>query len=372
MKIEWVSTESLPDGVLKEYTQLFSTYPTNELIRNVVSEIRVIKITDGLYFPVSVNNLEWTNSYVCSPYTAYVLYGRDELTRKVKNRLLQFPLQILIRGISGWLKSAQINKNIHVNNYLLSTNPYPEWNGEHIEALTYFLQSHYPKHAIIFRSLNVHQHRHLLNEFKAHNYYLLGSRQVYIYDEPFETWIRHNNNKQDKRIIKNNQLKYISHKEMSNYLAEALHLYNQLYLEKYSLHNPQFTLTYFQEMHACHAIHFQGYADTQNQLKAFAGLFILDNTITSPLVGYDTSAPQKDALYIHAIQLIFDYKYESGKILNLSSGASGFKRLRGGKASIEYSAVYTHHLKPYRKRVFKVLQFITTRIGIPLLEKYEL
>ncbi|MDJ1483710.1 hypothetical protein QNI16_24640 [Cytophagaceae bacterium YF14B1] len=370
--IEWVLPESLPEGVLKKFSLLFSTYASSQLIRNVETQIRIIKVSDNLYFPVSVNNTEWNNSYVCSPYTAYVLYAKDELTRKVKNKLLQFPLLLLIQGISGWLKSAQINKNIHVNNFLLSTNPYPDWNGEHLDALTNFLKDQYPEHAIIFRSLNRYQHSHLLTQFQNNTYYLIGSRQVYLYDDPFEKWLSHNNNKQDKRIIKNKKLQYVSHEDMKKYISEALDLYNQLYLEKYSPHNPQFTLEYFQKMYDNDVIHFQGYINSDNQLKAFSGLFVIENTITSPLVGYDTKAPQKDALYIHAIQLIFEYKYRSGRLLNLSSGAPGFKRLRGGLPSIEYSAVYLNHLKIYRRIVYKVLQFITNKIGVPLLEKYEL
>ncbi len=372
MKIEWIQPDSLPEGVLKSFCQIIRTQPVSGLIRNVKTKVRALKIAKNLYFPVTINDTEWENSYVCSPYTAYVQYASDEVSRKIASKWVQWPLHGLIRLLSGWLKSAQINRTIHVNNFLLSTNPYPEWSGNQIKAITDFLIQEYPTHALVFRSLNVQQHSHLLNQFKENRYFLLGSRQVYMYNEPFERWIRHNNNKQDRRLIKNKRLTYVDHEAMRDHLPEAVRLYDLLYLKKYSRHNPQFTLAYFQEMHATQAIHFQGYTDDSTQLKAFAGLFVLDNTITSPLVGYDTAAPAKDALYIHAIQLIFRYKHQTGKLLNLSSGASGFKRLRGGVPSIEYSAVYTRHLKPSRQRIFRLIQFLTNRIGVPLLEKYEL
>ena len=159
---------------------------------------------------------------------------------------------------------------------------------------------------------------------------------------------------------------------MSEYLEEALALYNLLYLEKYSRYNPQFTLAYFKKCHQDNMIYFQGYTDTNGKLKAFSGLFIIEDTITSPLVGYDINAPKKDGLYIHAIHLIMLYKFQSGKLLNLSSGASQFKRLRGGVSAMEYSVVYSQHLPIYRRIVWKFLKFITNKIGIPLMEKYEL
>lgn len=372
MEIQWMQPEDLPAGVLKDFCRVFASQPVSELIGNVETEFRMLGISEDICFPVSINNAEWDNSYVCSPYTAYVPYANDEVSRKITRKPVRWLLHALIKSVSEWLKSAEINKNVHVNNFLLSTNPYPEWSGAQIQAVTGFLTRQYPGHALIFRSLNVRQHAHLLDKFSENNYLLLGSRQVYLYDEPFAGWIKRNNNKQDRRIVRNKKLRYLDHDAMRGHLEQAWHLYNLLYLEKYSRHNPQFTLAYFRQMHHSKTMYFQGYADARNQLKAFAGLFTPGNTITSPLVGYDTAAPPKECLYIHAIQLIFDHKYRTGKPLNLSSGAAGFKRLRGGVPSVEYSAVYVAHLKPHRQRVFKVLAFLTNRIGVPLLEKHKL
>ena len=261
---------------------------------------------------------------------------------------------------------------MHVNNFMLSTNPYPQWNGAHISDLLPFLVNEFPDHAIIFRSINDIQHKNLLEACTQANMKLVASRQVYIYNEPFIAFMKHNNNYQDQRIIRKKSLIYVRHEEMREYLEEALHLYDLLYLEKYSQHNPQFTLTYFIESHALDLIHFQGYKDALGNLRCFSGLFIQGDTITSPLVGYDTSAPKADALYIHAIHLIFTYRLNANKTLNLSSGAPLFKRLRGGIPTIEYSAVYINHLSAFRRSVFILLKFVSNSIGVPLLKKYEL
>lgn len=372
VKIKWVKWEEIPDGILKSFGKLFSQNASNLLISNVDTKYNILKFSSDDFFSVTINETEWENSFVCSPYNAYAQYSEDELKWTIKNPWIQWPLLVVIRILSKYLKYAEINKNVHVNNYLLSTNPYFDWDAKELNEITTFLTQEYPNHTIIFRSLNEYQHQYLLNQFKSNDYQLLGSRQVYIFDDNYKDWLKRNNNKNDTRILKKEGLKRVGHEGMKNYLEAAHDLYNQLYLQKYSKHNPQFTLTYFEECHAAKIIHFQGFIDNENKLKAFAGLFILGGTITSPLVGYDTKEPIKRGLYIHAIRLIMRYKFESNLILNLSSGAPKFKRLRGGKPSIEYSAIYTKHLSRKRRFAWNCILFLSNKIGVPLIKKYKL
>lgn len=372
MKTESIHTKESMEDFYQSLSVLFLKQNSKAIIRNVNTEMKLMKIGEKYVFPISINHKQENNSFVCSPHTAYALYSKDELKQKVNNKLLQIPVLGIINFIDIILRLGKIDKNIHVNNFLLSTNPYPEWDGKEIGEITDELLKEYPKHAIIFRSLNEYQHQQIINKFEDKGYIKLGSRQVYIYDTDYDTWIKHNNNRNDIRLIKKQKLRYISHEEMYPYLEEALELYNKLYLVKYSQFNPQFTIDYFRISYEQKLIHFQGYVDDNNKLKSFAGLFIIENTITSPLVGYDTDAPQKEGLYIHAIHLIFLYKFKSGLLLNLSSGASLFKRMRGGQASIEYSLIYIQHLSFGRKLIWKTLQFVSNKIGIPILNKYEL
>ncbi len=372
MKIKWAQWHKLPDGKLKSFAKLFSTRPSKELIANVDTQFKILQSSETDFFPVTINDEEWHNSFVCSPFNAYTQYSIDEAMRKIKHKIVQYPLFFIIKLMSFYLKYAAIDKNVHINNFLLSTNPYADFDITKLNHMTQFVSQQYPDHAIIFRSLNKFQHRHLFPHFQFNNYHLLGSRQVYIFDTPYDEWLTHNNNKQDSRLIKNQGLTPIDHKAMADYLPQALALYNQLYLRKYSHHNPQFTLDYFTQCHSEGIIHFQGYKDNQNKLKAFAGLFILGDTITSPLVGYDTNEDIKKGLYIHAIRLIMQYKFESRILLNLSSGASAFKRLRGGQASMEYSAVYVAHLSKKRRFAWNTIVFLSNKIGVPIIEKYGL
>jgi hypothetical protein len=185
-------------------------------------------------------------------------------------------------------------------------------------------------------------------------------------------WLKHRNNGHDNKLIKKIKLIFLDHSEMGDYMEQALQLYYKLYLKKYSQYNPQFTLAYFKHCYAENIIYFQGYKDANNNLKTFSGLFIIGDTITSPLVGYDTDAPQSDGLYIHGAQLALLYKLKSNLSLNLSSGAPDFKRMRGGVPTIEYSAIYLAHLPFKRRSTWRILQFISNKIGVPLLKKYKL
>ena len=370
MKIRWAKQIEL-SGLIRGFSQMFSK-ESESLIRNVKTQFRVLKINKNLFFPVTINEQEWNNSFVCSPYTAYANYSRDEIRGKIENKIIQAVLLFLIQIIAYWLRRSSLNKNIHVNNFLLSTNPYPKWSGKEITEVTKFIKTEYPDHAIIFRSLNTYQHTELIKAFRNNDYECIGSRQVYIFDLPKEAWIKHRNNKHDNKLIRKSGLRLIQNEEMKPYLNQALSLYRKLYLEKYSKYNPEFTIRYFEECHSKGIIKFQGYLDEFKNLKAFSGQFTIENTITSPLVGYDTDAPKKEGLYIHAAQLAILQKFETGLLLNLSSGASSFKRMRGGQSSIEYSVMYIKHLPFYRQLPWKVLNFLSNNIGVPLLKKYKL
>jgi hypothetical protein len=372
MNIQFVSAEDLPNGIFKHFAQLFATNDSSQLIQNVQTTFKILKVGENLYFPITINEEAIGNSFVCSPFTTYVLYAKDELLHKIHHKWVQMPLLWLIKGISKWLRWGQIDKNIHVNNFLLSTNPYPIWDGAGIEAITDFLKKNYPNHAIIFKSLNEYQHSHLLSQLEQKDYKLVGSRQLYIVDLDYKDWLKRDNNKNDNRLIRNKKLNLLEHEAMGNHLETALILYKKLYLEKYSMHNPQFSLAYFKACHVHKILYFQGYTDNNNELKAFSATFVWGDTITSPLIGYDTSAPQKDNLYIHAAQLAVLYKFKHNLLLNLSSGAPGFKRMRGAEPSIEYSAVYLNHLPKKRQITWQILRFFSNRIGVPLIKKYKL
>jgi hypothetical protein len=372
MAIKWLSKAELKDGYLKTFLEMFEGDSSNKYISNIDTRMKVVQVSNDLQFNLTINDTITTNSYVCSPFHMYVTYAEEELKKKVQNKWLQQAIKVIIKLLSLILRTGKIDRNIQVNNFLLSTNPYPKWDGNGLAELTKEILAQYPTHAILFKSLNEYQHKNLLHVFSENHYLKICSRQVYIYNSEYAEWINHKSVKRDLQLIKKQKLNYIPHEEMGNYLEDAFKLYNLLYIKKYSQHNPQFTLAYIKKCYTENAMHFQGYKNEQGELKAFAGSFIVNDTITTPLLGYDTTAPQKDGLYIHANNLTLQYKFKHNLIANLSSGASQFKLWRGGEASLEFTVIYIRHLPFTRKMAWYILQFISNHIGMPILKKYKL
>ncbi len=61
-----------------------------------------------------------------------------------------------------------------------------------------------------------------------------------------------------------------------------------------------------------------------------------------------------------------------GILLNQSSGAPSFKRLRKAEAASEYSMVLDEHLSFVRRLPWTLLDRVVSRVGEPLMEKYQL
>lgn len=368
--VRWVTNpEDIKDEKVKSWAMMFLSRDSSELIANVRTECRVLSISDQWFFPVTINDEEYENSYVCSPYNALITYNKEEITRNIKSKLQRTILLGIVNRFDFWMKKRKINKVVHINNFLLSTNPYPDWKGEHIEELLQFLIKEHPQHTFILRSLNPLQHADLMKELQINDFKLGASRQVYMFMQS-QNINRRNNKGNDRRIVNKMKYEQVGHDALGSKLREVKSLYDQLYLQKYSRHNPQFTDVYFKMAYEYGLINFAGYA-CDNRLISCIGLFEVENTITSPIVGYDMIYPKKSGLYIHAMHLIFKRRQDSGMDLNLSSGAAQFKRLRGGEPSIEYSAIYYDHLSRQRKRLWKVLLWIFNKVGVYYLRKNE-
>lgn len=370
--IKWLLPSQIPNPQIRAWAELFEQHPSQQLIENVRTDFRLLSINDRWFLPVTINNTEFDNSYVCSPYTACVTYSIEELDRNIRNPFLNKSLNLLLKGTSNWLIRNEINKTIHVNNFLLSTNPYPDWHGIYLPQIVRFLTEQFPQHTLIFRSLNQVQHSLLLTEFERYGFRTGASRQVYYFHPNAQTWSKHNNIGNDRRLVQKSELTYVSPTEIGGYVSQIRELYNQLYIQKYSQHNPRFTELFFEKAFSNQLFRFEGYRNDEGLLKSVVGLFELNGTITSPIVGYDTSESLKKGLYIQAIDLIFRRMHQTNQVLNLSSGAASFKRLRGGQGHLEYSAIYFNHLPAARQQMWKTLLFLLNKIGIPLLEKYEL
>ena len=355
----------------KRYSEPFILGPSQQWMDNV-DTIMTTSNLGGFVFPVTRNDTEYSSSYVCSPYNALITYSQDELI-KINNYPLRLFLRLLLKTIGGLLMRGKINQIVCVNNFLLSTNPYPNWQGSGAEDQLKQCVIAFPEHAVMYRSLNYHTNDALIHHLKTLGFIMAPSRQVYIFDEVLCDYMSRNNTKNDRRALAKSDYQLVAHEEiMEDDYPVILKLYNQLYLEKYSQHNPQFTEKLIRYWHKNKLLTMIGLRDDTGVLQGIVGLFESEAVITAPLVGYNTALPSQNALYRILIYLILDYSNAEKRCLNLSSGASGFKLLRGGQPFIEYSAVYIQHLPRFRQAMWRGVHWLLNSIFVPIVKRYQL
>lgn len=357
----------------KRYLVPLIEHGSERYVQNVRTQLIVLSV-DGIPVPVTVNDGEYDNSYVCSPYTHYVSYAKQELAL-LGNRALIASLGSLLTGIGVLLKRSRFNRIVHVNNWLLSTNLYPALDEEQWDALLDKLLAAFPDHAVAFRSLNPALNARELDLLRSRKCRFVPSRQIYLLRTDSPSF----GNAKSRWILKRDGALAGMHgyeKTNANGMGDSdipriAELYRMLYLEKYSFDNPQFTERFLQEALHEGTLELFGFR-RDGRLDAVLGFYARDGAMTTPLFGYDTSLPQEIGLYRMLSSLLIELACERGLLLHESSGAAQFKRNRGAVAEIEYTAVYVRHLPLRRRWCWTSLEWLLVKIGVPLLRKFKL
>lgn len=344
---------------------------TETLITNVRAHTASI-FTDAGPLPVSVHDGLPGDAWVCSPTSTYADYAAEEAARYLPPWAA--PLSRTgIAAIGVPLRSSGLDRAVCVNNWLLSTNLYPSLAQVNPVAVLAEATERWPQHAVWFRSLNADDNADWIDALRAAGCVLVASRQVYLYDA-FETLHRrHQNLRWDIALLQKTPLRHCADADIvdTDYVRIA-ELYAMLYIGKHSRFNPVYTAEFLRLWHRAGLLQFEGFRDEDNRLACIVGLFRLGRTATAPIVGYDTAQPQKRGLYRLATACAYRACQTHGWRLNFSAGAAGFKRLRGGVPSIEYSAVYARHLPRRTRAVISALSATTCRLGVPLLRGFQL
>lgn len=310
-------------------------------------------------FPVTVNHTEYGNAWVCSPYTHYVTYAKEEL-RVLDSRVLRSVLGGALSGLGLLCKATGVNKVVLVNNWLLSTNLYPPLDEKQVARVVEVLRERYPDHAIGFCSVN----SALMPAF-AEGFVMVPSRSISIAD-PAAQDARHRKRwRRDLRLI--GRTGYTAEEPQAGAEKRIIELYNMLYLDKYSRNNPQFTERLVRELPIGYRVLVK-----DGRIDGVLGYVQRNGVMTTPIFGYDTALPQRIGLYRMLSALVYDIADREGLVVNDSAGAAEFKRLRGAVPDIEYRAVHVAHL-PWRRRMgWTALATLLQRIAVPLMRRYEL
>ncbi|WP_024850884.1 GNAT family N-acetyltransferase [Hydrogenovibrio kuenenii] len=369
--------EQLSNLQAEKFVELIHNANTSQqpVINNIETLYRTVSIGNTT-LPMSINSAEYENSYVCSPYTAYISYAKDELGL-LKRPLLEKLLSASMTLAGRFLKLGQINRTISVNNWLVSTNLLPKFNPYELQKTTQKLIREYPSHSLSIRSLNAEHNAELMQTLSDQGWLLIPARQVYLFDTN-QTWWKRNHTKKDQSLLRKVEagkttLKWLKPEALeTHHFAEIQQCFNQLFIEKHSRYNPQFTESFLKALHDNALVEFHSFTDETGRIVASIGLFTQQNTITTPIVGYDTSLPQELGLYRLLMAVLLRLTYERKQPMNLSSGAGSFKRARGGEPTLEYTAFYCHHLPWHRRIIHKNFSSLVNRYAPQMFEQHQI
>lgn len=341
-------------------------------IANLTTRVAGVRVGDTA-FPVTVNDANTPgNAYVVSPHSAYALYAKEEL-RLVEVGVPTAPLAALADLTGAVLNAARLDRVVHVNNWMLSTNLYGGWTGDGLAELTRALTERFPDHFLAFRSVNAWSDPALPPAFKDAGWRLAASRQVWVTDDVARDWRPRSDAKRDLKLMAG-----------SGYAIEDLpafrpgdarriaELYAQLYLDKYSRLNPVFTPAWMEATRASGLIAYRGARGPDGRLDAVIGAFARGRVMTPPVVGYDTTKPPEAGLYRIASAMFARMAEERGLMANGSAGAAEFKRRRGARPVIEYTACYARHLSRPRRLALEALRAALDGLIVPLMRKNQL
>ena len=326
---------------------------------------------DDMVLPVTICDTPgYENSYIASPYSHYISYVREEITR-LKRPGIKVVLDPLLAVLGTFFKGLRIDKAVIINNWLLPTIVYPNFTKYQVKAITGYIAAMYPRHVILFRCISRSLTGRSMDMLTDSGYQMIVSRTIYLVDTKNRSCFKKGHVKRDIRLLKKSG--YLAPAEQSVTAGDVDRisgLYASLYIDKYSRLNPMYTKafikhTFKENIFTYKILRIRGHA------KGFAALFEKNDIAAGAMMGYDFGVPQKIGLYrmLMAVSLIDAAGH--GAILNWISGAAEFKRFRGAVPELEYFAAYHKHL-PFRRRLpWHILVFIFNRISEFLVKKQK-
>ncbi|RRH73554.1 GNAT family N-acetyltransferase [Falsigemmobacter faecalis] len=351
------------------FVALMNARPMPDLIAGLTTRMSLFEL-QGAAFPLTLNDRdEAGNCYICRPSAAYIDYALEEIRHFARQPVLQRSMAGLIRACRPLLTASGLDHQVQINNWLFSTNPVPGLGAAEAGVIRDRLCAAHPARALVIRSLNEVADGATMAALKGAGFQMLPARRIWLYDG--RSPARSRDIKRDDALLRDGRFEVVTRLSRADYDAAA-GLYGQLYLQKYTPLNPQYQGLFLSEMHRAGLLDLIALRAPGGDLVAVTGLFESGLTLTQPVVGYDTSRPEAEGLYRRMMALSRQRAEAGGRFFNMSAGAAGFKKNRRARPVIEYTAVYTGHLSGGARRATAVIAGVLTRLGIPLLQRFDL
>lgn len=338
-------------------------------IDNISADVFALKI-DQLVLPIIIAHPNTLNSYVCSPYSHYISFGK-EFVGLIGNKFLASSMKSVLDGLGKVCQATDIDSVAYVNNWLFSTDLYPkEITQEQVAAILRLLQQNFPKHAIAFRSLNPMTNSPLQASLKKVGFDLIASRQVYLTDTKQDYIFHTRILKSDLKLHRETPYEILTEEQISpqDYL-QVLELYKLLYITQHSTLHPQFNLRYIQLLHEQNLLQFK-VVKQNGIIHGVAGYYERNGIMMCPFFGYDKRDPEHNIVYrLLNTELLLEAKKKM-LIFHQSAGASVYKKIRRAEGCLESMAICAKHL-PFRQKVsWNILRTFINNIAPRYMKRY--
>ncbi len=363
--LPWPASCEEPD---KQFLIHFVKNGTKYYVDNVDTQF-VLLLVEDVVIPITINDTQYDNSFVCSPFSQYISYALM-LGNKIPNKILKVFFESMMKSLSSIVKFGKINKVVTVNNWLFSTNPTPPINKRLIPGILDFLKQRFPEHAILFRSIIKETGPECYDALKQVGFNLLATRYVWILqgskEEVFQTRIF----KSDLRFIRDSQFAIVEPEELTEQdILRIQQLYYALYIQKYSALNPQFNAEFIRMSLKSGFMNFKG-IKLNDKLEGIIGFYCRQGVMVSAFFGYDPEGTENKGAYRYLCTLLMQEARKQKVCFNQSAGGSFYKKIRRAEGHMEYSAIYHKHLPFSRKIPWVVLKTLLNSAGKVIMQKY--
>lgn len=346
----------------------------NYYVKNIYGKVGLISANNQLIPFVLGNYKHKKTSYVASNIAQYIDYAEDEILSNSKySKILKVCSPLLFSALRGVGKLLKFDDAIFVNSWLLSTNLYHFIYEVDFLEITEALTLKYPNKAIVFKSVCGQTHSNLLDNLIKAGCRPIISRQVYLLNFSKSEYFKKRPYQQDVKFWfkEHHKFDWKIPAEISAFeINQILKFYNDLYIKKYSIFNPNYTNLFISLAHQSRFLNFYLLYKNNTLLAAQA---IAENSfeVNTPLIGYDQNLPQKLGLYRMMNLKLMDVAKTKNKLLNMSSGAAKFKKQRGGNPAFEFNLVYMKHISFTKKIMYFMFGFVGEKFVMPAMKKFE-
>lgn len=352
-----------------EYYQSLMQNSSSPYIENISAEINLLKVDNHL-FPLLIASKNYQDSYVCSPYGHYIALALESL-HLINSKWLQSLTQKGLETLGKIVQTTNINSTVYINHSLLSTDLHPNCLSPcKIKAVISFLKNKFPKHALIFRSINKNTCPHLHAELKSRGFKFIASRQIHTTrvknPDLFKTRII----KSDLKLWNEKKHEVIFQNDFTeDDEQQILKLCHSLSIDHHSVWNPKASLHFLRLLKKDPLFQMKA-LKLNGKIEGVAGYHVKDEVLLCSIFGYDKLHPNRTHIYRLLSTMLLLEAADHAEIFHQSAGASFYKGIRRANSSQEYQAVYTKHL-PFKQRLgWTILQKAINTFAVPFMKKY--